>query len=113
YRFLVLEPGFPRAILFCLQQAQKLLAEVRASPNAAIGAPSSTLSHTLVTALEELDRQASPLERDPHEVLTWIVDTTAQLCSAISQDYFTLTTPTLSSIAEDNHSNSVASLTTP
>lgn len=93
YRFLVLEPGFPRAVRFCIGRAQELLEDLH--PDAAVGSGATALCQALATDLDDLDRRESPLERDPHEALTWIVDTTAQLCGAIADDYFNLTTPPL------------------
>lgn len=91
YRFLVLEPDFPRGILFCITQAQQILESLRPANAPHIGARSASLVARTRAELEELRRSSAPLKRDPHEALTWIVDTTAELCNALSDDYFHLT----------------------
>jgi len=93
FRFLVLEPVFPRAIRYALEQVRRLLQQVRPADNLTIGATSVAMATALVARIDGL--RHAPLE-DLHQTLTDIVDATAELCGAISSDFFNPTASLLS-----------------
>jgi uncharacterized alpha-E superfamily protein len=85
--FLLFDPTFPRSVLHNLMRARNFLALVRPALPTPVGAP----THTLLE--KTLDRLAAMtidevLARGLHEVLTWIVDSTAEICTAVHEDFF-------------------------
>lgn len=88
FAFLVARSDFPRAVLYGLVRSRALLKGLRPPARPEIGARAFALSDELVTSVEALNTRDAI--DDAHKHLTWIVDTTARLCDAISEEYFHL-----------------------
>lgn len=87
--FLLLEPAFPRAVLYCLNRAWHFLQRIRPREGE-IGVTSSRrlerlLRRVRAASLEKL------LQRGIHRELTNVVNETAGICEAIRTDYFDTT----------------------
>ncbi len=87
-QFMIFDRAFPRSILHNLEQVRSLLMRLR-NPQ------SSVLEHQSPSwsALERFRGSLVQMDMDDirraglHETLTWIVDTTAELCDKIHGDY--------------------------
>jgi uncharacterized alpha-E superfamily protein len=83
-RFLIFDPAFPRSVVHNLDRARNFLNLVRP--------PGRELRAATLLA-ETLDLMAkmtieTVLAEGLHDVLTWIVDTTAEICDAVRTDFF-------------------------
>ena len=84
--FLIFEPTFPRSIVHNLDRARGLLARLRADDPTGLDRPSWEILESLRAELAAMDMTAV-LDRGLHEVLTWIVQASSELCDAIHDDY--------------------------
>jgi uncharacterized alpha-E superfamily protein len=90
--FLLFDRTFPRSVLHNLDRARNFLGLVRPAPPTRVGERThARLSETL-TLLAGMDVD-QVLAEGLHDVLTWIVDTTAEICTAVHQDFFDPTMP--------------------
>jgi uncharacterized alpha-E superfamily protein len=90
--FLLFDRAFPRSVLHNLDRARNFLGLVRPPRPTPVGAR----THALLT--QTLDRLAAMtidevLAEGLHDVLTWIVVTTAEICDAVRADFFDPTMP--------------------
>lgn len=77
--FLLLEPGFPRSLTYCLRSAQKILGDIwPESPRNA--RPSTRRLEALVARLAS---QSLRTDAGVHELLTEVVDETSAICGEI------------------------------
>lgn len=84
--FLLLEPAFPRTVMYALTRAWHFLQRIRPREGE-IGVTSSRRLERLLRRLRAADVDAL-LERGIHQELTRIVDATMVVCDAIRTDYF-------------------------
>jgi len=85
--FLLFDRAFPRSVLHNLRRTRNFLNLVRPPAPSDIGARSDALVCAALERLEALDVDAV-LAEGLHDVLTWIVGTTAEIGSAIHADFF-------------------------
>jgi uncharacterized alpha-E superfamily protein len=85
--FLLFDPTFPRSVLHNLERAHNFLGLVRPPPPTRVGARTDALLSGALDQLTGTDIQ-SVLADGLHEVLTWIVATTAEICEAVHADFF-------------------------
>jgi len=85
--FLLFDPAFPRSVLHNLDRTRNFLGLVRPPPPTSVGAASYALACATLESLRAMDIDGV-LERGLHEVLTWIVDSTARIGVAIHDDFF-------------------------
>jgi len=84
-RFLVLEPGFPRSVRFCIRSAWERLSAIR--PPGAEGLPGGQALARLRALVEWSDRCQDQLEQGGlHELLTHVVDETSAICDGIGRE---------------------------
>jgi uncharacterized alpha-E superfamily protein len=83
--FLILEPRFPRSLLFCLREADQRLASIRAPGDQAFP---PLRCQARLTALEAFLVSCDVEEEDLHALLTQVVDETALVCSELRQELF-------------------------
>ncbi|GAB4559311.1 MAG: alpha-E domain-containing protein [Haliangiales bacterium] len=93
--FLVLEPRFPRSVLYCLDQAWHYLRRVGASTGRGGEVKSAPLLADLVASMHTQSRKEL-LSAGVHHELTRVIDATTAICEAISDDYFN---PTFSALS--------------
>lgn len=90
-RFLVLDVNFPRSVLYALLRAQRVMIRIMSrGTKEAMPLPKSALAlDTLVASL--LTPEATTLvHRAMHQEMTRVVDTTAQICQQLHEDFFSL-----------------------
>jgi len=85
--FLLFDPSFPRSVLHNLHRARNFLGLVRPPGGGAVGRRtdlilSESLDHLEAMGMDEVFAEGL------HEVLTWIVDTTAEVCDRVREDFF-------------------------
>lgn len=85
--FLLFDPAFPRSVLHNLRRTKNFLNLVRPPAPSETGARSDALVSAALERLESLDVDAV-LAEGLHDVLTWIVGTTAEIGGAIHADFF-------------------------
>lgn len=85
--FLILEENFPRSIRHCVLRAWNFLGRIKA--NSTLGAKSEDILSDLVEHVRSLDSERIE-EFGLHEELTYLVERTADVCHAIHEDYFDL-----------------------
>lgn len=83
--FLMIEPRFPRSLLFCLREADQRLASIRAPGDQAFP---PLRCQARVAALEAFLVSRDVEEEDLHALLTRVVDETALVCSELRQELF-------------------------
>ncbi|GIK53976.1 MAG: alpha-E domain-containing protein [Planctomycetaceae bacterium] len=86
--FLMLEPDFPRSVLYCVSRAVNFMNRVRGKDN-----PMGERSAATLSALHRELEQATigkivAVEAGIHKQCTRIVQATADICDAISTDFF-------------------------
>jgi uncharacterized alpha-E superfamily protein len=84
--FLLQEPGFPSSVAYTLTRAQAALERIRPE-RSAIGIRSTDMLNMLRSGVVGLD-VGRAIETDIHDILTQIVDRTAEVSSAIGEEYF-------------------------
>jgi len=83
--FLILEPKFPRSILFCLREASLKLASIRSPTDPVL--PKLESHNRLRVLADVLDEQSGRLEgTNLHELLTRVVEETAAICNEVGQE---------------------------
>lgn len=85
--FLLFDRSFPRSVLHNLLRTRNFLGLLRPPAPLAIGARSDALVSAALERFEALDVDRV-LAEGLHDVLTWIVGTTAEIGSAIRADFF-------------------------
>jgi uncharacterized alpha-E superfamily protein len=85
--FLLFDPAFPRSVLHNLERARHFLSLVRPPEPTSVGARTQA---RLLETLEQLARMGidTVLAEGLHEVLTWIVDSAAEICASVYEDFF-------------------------
>ena len=83
--FLMLEPRFPRSLLFCLREADQRLASIRAPGDKAFP---PLRCQARLAALEAFLVSRDVEDEDLHALLTQVVDETALVCSELRQELF-------------------------
>ncbi len=87
--FLMLEPDFPRSVLYCISRAVNFMRRVRGSGNGPIGERSDSLLKAFSERLSTLTLQKlTSVEAGIHKECTRIVEETAVICDAIRLDFF-------------------------
>jgi uncharacterized alpha-E superfamily protein len=94
-RFLLQEPSFPSSVAYGLTRAQAALDRIRPA-GSQIGHRSRDLVNKLRTGVVGLD-VARAVETDIHDVLTHIVDASAEVSTAIGEEYFYAVLPPMES----------------
>ncbi|MGH0031095.1 MAG: alpha-E domain-containing protein [Myxococcota bacterium] len=84
--FLILDRTFPRSVLHNLDRTRGLLIRLRGEEAAGTRRSSWDLLERFRGQLVQMDVE-DVQEWGVHKTLTWIVDTNAELCEAIHQDY--------------------------
>lgn len=92
FEFLVKDNQFPRSVLYCLTRAGKFLNRVRGDDLETEPTHSIILLNKLVSHLKNTTTQ-EVLERSIHKELTYIVDSTIDVCSQLNKDYFDIEIP--------------------
>jgi uncharacterized alpha-E superfamily protein len=85
--FLIFEPAFARSVVHNLDRTANFLRLVCPPGPSPIGKRSQSLLSEMRSEVSSMTID-TVLSRGLHEVLTWIVDTTAQLSEAIHTDFF-------------------------
>jgi uncharacterized alpha-E superfamily protein len=85
-RYLIFDRTFPRSVLHNLDRTRGLLARLRAEEPPGLRRRSWELLERLRGELVQMDID-DVRHVGIHEVLTWIVDSTAELCDAVHDDY--------------------------
>jgi uncharacterized alpha-E superfamily protein len=85
--FLLFDPAFPRTVRHNLDRAALRLDAVRSPENPDIGRDSAAIISDMIARLDTLTIE-SAIEGGLHELLTWIVDRSAELCGQIRDDFF-------------------------
>jgi uncharacterized alpha-E superfamily protein len=84
--FLLQEPSFPSSVAYTLTRAQAALERIR--PNrSGIGVRSAEMLNMLRSGVVGLDVERA-IATDIHEILTQIVDRTAEVSAAIGEEFF-------------------------
>ncbi len=83
--FLMLEPRFPRSLVFCLHEADQRLASVRTPGDQAFPA---LRCQARLAALETFLASRRVKDEDLHALLTQVVDETAAICGELHQELF-------------------------
>jgi len=83
--FLMLEPRFPRSLVFSLREADQRLASIRAPGDQAFP---PLRCQTRLAALETFLTSRQVESEDLHDLLTQVVDETALVCSELRQELF-------------------------
>ena len=83
--FLMLEPRFPRSLLFCLREADQRLASIRVPGDQAFP---PLRCQARLAALETFLVSRRVESEDLHDLLTQVVDETALVCSELRQELF-------------------------
>lgn len=85
--FLLLEPQFPRSVLYCLSRAWHFLQRIRSAGRQGIGDQSARVLESLVRHLRgrTIDKL---LKAGIHAELTYVVSRITELCEAVRADYF-------------------------
>jgi len=91
--FLLFDPAFPRSVSHNLARAKNFLNLVRPPRPSAVGQHADQILRQLRKELGQMSID-DVLEQGLHEVLTWIVDTTAEVCVAVHSDFFDPAVPT-------------------
>jgi uncharacterized alpha-E superfamily protein len=77
--FLVLEPGFPRSLAYCLRSSQRIVSEIWPADTQ----PARASQRRLEALVERLAHQSVRTDASIHDLLTHVVDETSEVCSAI------------------------------
>ncbi len=85
--FLLFDPGFPRSIRHNLDRTALRLEAVRLSSSPKIGAASARAVQDMLVRLNALTIDEAIAE-GMHELLTWVIDASAELCHTIEDDFF-------------------------
>ena len=84
--FLIQEPDFPSSVAYTLTRAQAALERIKPK-RSAIGMRSSESLNMLRSGVVGLDVERA-IETDIHDVLTQIVDRTAEVSALVGEEYF-------------------------
>ncbi len=85
--FLLFEPAFARSVLHNLRRTRNFLDLVRPPEPTTVGRRSKELVAASLARFEEQDIERVFAE-GLHELVTWVVDTTAEICVAVQDDFF-------------------------
>jgi len=85
--FLLFDPAFPRSVRHNLDRAALLLANLRPAEQPQIGRNSAALLERMLSRVAAMTIE-SVLADGMHNVLTWVVDTCAELSQAVDADFF-------------------------
>lgn len=85
--FLLFDPGFPRSVRHNLDRTALRLQAVRLATDPQIGARSAQAIQDMQLQLNALTIDDA-IEQGMHELLTWVIDTTADICNTIHDDFF-------------------------
>jgi uncharacterized alpha-E superfamily protein len=85
--FVLLEPGFPRSVLHCVDRALRFLGRVHKAAGEAVGHESAARLGELRDRLRAYTAERL-FEVGVHEELTRLIDTTADICQTIHDEYF-------------------------
>ncbi len=85
--FLLLDRAFPRSVYFNLERATRVLDTLRPPHARSIGERAAAGLAEIVAELEHM-RIDTVMERGVHEVLTWVVDSTARVCATVAEEFF-------------------------
>ncbi len=84
--FLLFDPGFPRSVLCTLQRATNLLIMIRQG-SGPVGERTGEMLGGMLRRLEAMSGEGTAGD-DLHATLTWVVQTTAEVCDAVRTDFF-------------------------
>lgn len=85
--FLLLDPLFPRSLLYCYQDLEKLLERLDAGTGRATPSQSRVLARTMLERLKAMDL-ATALKHSLHDELTEVIDNTAEIGSSLQREFF-------------------------
>jgi len=85
--FLLFDRTFPRSVLHNLVRARNFLGLVRPAGGSSVGERSEALLDQTLREFDALDIDRV-LDRGLHEVLTGVVETTAQICESVRSEFF-------------------------
>jgi uncharacterized alpha-E superfamily protein len=85
--FLLFDPAFPRSIRHNTARAGNFLRLIRPSEPPEVGRRSAALLGAFRRELDELDIDAV-MARGIHDTMTWVVNTVADICTGVHEDYF-------------------------
>ncbi len=85
--FLLFDLSFPRSVLHNLSRARNFLARIRRPASPEVGDRSATLLDGLHGWLERLTLEDA-LDRGVHEVMEFLVQSNAEVCNAVHDDFF-------------------------
>jgi uncharacterized alpha-E superfamily protein len=85
--FLLFEPDLPRSVSHCLRAARHALVHVRGFGSSRIGMVSTALMEALLSHVALRDGRGL-FGEELHEELTYLVDSVADLCASIEQEFF-------------------------
>ena len=85
-QFLLQEPSFPASVAYGLTRAQAALERIRPK-RSPIGIRSAEMLNMLRSGVVGLDVERA-IATDIHEILTQMVDRTAEISSAIGEEFF-------------------------
>lgn len=92
FEFLIKDSQFPRSVLYCLERSDKFLRRVRPEETSDNQTSSIKMLNKLINHLKNTTTQEA-LEKSIHKELTYIVDSTTDICSQLNKDYFDLEIP--------------------
>ncbi|MBZ0188666.1 MAG: alpha-E domain-containing protein [Candidatus Obscuribacterales bacterium] len=87
FEFLVRNRHFPRSVLYCLLRADKFMQRIRPDKEADEDFKSRQALMKVVRHITSTTTQET-LERGIHNELTFIVDSTIEICAAVHHDFF-------------------------
>lgn len=85
-RFLLFDPALPRSVRCNLERSKNLLGLIRL-PGSKIGEQSARKLQGMLEKLDGLARNPDAID-DLHELFTWLVDTSARVCSLVHDEFF-------------------------
>lgn len=85
--FLLLDPLFPRSLLHCYQDLEKLLQRLDTGTGRSAPSQSRVLAHTMLERLKAMDLTTA-LKHSLHDELTEVIDNTAEIGSCLQREFF-------------------------
>ncbi len=84
--FLLFDPALPRSVRCNLQRSRNLLGLIR-MPHSEIGQRSAAKIDDMLKKLDGLSREPGAI-KELHQLFTWLVDTTAEVCGLVHDEFF-------------------------